>query len=122
MPFWSSLLSDVELPQVSQTTYAVAGATVLVALVGKLTYNYLQLSDIPGPFFARLTNLSRASWVASNRAHQIHIDLHKQHGDIVRFGPNMVSIADPREIPKIYKMHNPLVKVRLCPITTPDKE
>jgi hypothetical protein len=105
------MLNNIEIPHVSQTTVAVVGAAALAAVLSKLVFNYVHLSNIPGPFLARLTNLQRAGWVASNRAHEIHIEQHQKHGDVVRFGPNMVSVSDPREIPKIYKMHNPLIKV-----------
>jgi hypothetical protein len=104
------MLNNIEIPHVSQTTVAVVGAAALAAVLSKLVFNYMHLSNVPGPFLARLTNLQRAGWVASNRAHEIHIEQHEKHGDVVRFGPNMVSVSDPREIPKIYKMHNPLIK------------
>ena len=64
--------------------------------------SYLRLRHVPGPFIAAWTNLPRLSWVLSNRAHDIHIQLHRQYGKMVRFGPNMVSISDPAEISTIY--------------------
>lgn len=65
-------------------------------------YSYFRLRDVPGPSIAAWTNLPRLSWVLSNRAHEIHLQLHRQYGKIVRFGPNMVSISDPAEISVIY--------------------
>ncbi|CAJ2505230.1 Uu.00g126240.m01.CDS01 [Anthostomella pinea] len=71
---------------------------------------YWSLSHIPGPFLARLTNLPRLLWVLSNRAHDIHVNLHRRYGNIVRFGPNMVSVSDPAEIANIYRYSKPWPK------------
>jgi hypothetical protein len=71
-----------------------------------------KLSHVPGPFLAALSNIPRMSWVWGRRAHEIHIELHRKYGDLVRFGPNMVSIADPVEIPKIYGFTGNYKKVR----------
>ncbi|KAG9244294.1 cytochrome P450 [Calycina marina] len=75
-----------------------------------LLHNWFKLRHIPGPFLAKFTNIPRLSWVWSRRAHDVHIALHKQHGDLVRMGPNMVSVGDPLEIDKIYKLREPLNK------------
>ncbi|OAL64901.1 hypothetical protein A7C99_4337 [Trichophyton rubrum] len=75
----------------SQHTY-VLGLSILLPLVIFLVISvksYYRLSHIPGPFFARFTNIPRLLWVKSFNAHRIHIDLHKKYGPIVRFGPNM---------------------------------
>ncbi|KAL8990214.1 MAG: hypothetical protein Q9177_001072 [Variospora cf. flavescens] len=77
---------------------------LLAPLCYHLLHTYTRLKHVPGPFWARLTNLSRVSWVRTRRAHEIHTDLHSHYGDCVRFGPNMVSIADPAAIPTIYPM------------------
>lgn len=68
---------------------------------------YFRLSHIPGPFFAKFTNLQRFSWVLSLRAHEIHTEQHRKYGPLVRFGPNMVSVGDPREIGTIYSFKEP---------------
>lgn len=67
---------------------------------------------MPGPFLAAFSTIPRVSWVLSKRAHDIHIGLHQQYGDLVRFDPNMVSVADPVEISTIYPMKPEFVKVR----------
>ncbi|KAL4903514.1 hypothetical protein BDW74DRAFT_186129 [Aspergillus multicolor] len=72
--------------------------------------SYLRLSHIPGPFLAKLTNIPRFTWVLSNKAHDIHVALHRKYGPLVRFGPNMVSIADPKEVSHVYAFSNPWVK------------
>ncbi|EFE42798.1 cytochrome P450 oxidoreductase, putative [Trichophyton verrucosum HKI 0517] len=96
----------------SQHTY-VLGLSILLPLVIFLVISvksYYRLSHIPGPFFARFTNIPRLLWVKSFNAHRIHIDLHKKYGPIVRFGPNMVSVGDPREIGTIYSFKKPWPK------------
>lgn len=74
----------------------------ILALFVSSIRSYFRLSHIPGPFWAKFTNIPRFSWVLTYRAHEIHIALHRQYGPIVRFGPNMVSVGDPREIGTIY--------------------
>ena len=95
-------------------------AIQLASLIAAVTFgflllrfvtSYLRLRQVPGPFLAAWTNLPRVSWALSKRAHEIHIELHEKYGDLVRFGPNMVSISDPREIPTLYPMRPGFVKV-----------
>lgn len=85
---------------------------VLILCVWSLV-SYLRLRRIPGPFLAAISSLPRVSWVLSNRAHDIHIDLHKQYGKLVRFGPNVVSVGDPAEIPNLYGFTGKYQKVRM---------
>ncbi|KAL2799529.1 cytochrome P450 [Aspergillus keveii] len=75
--------------------------TVLSVLTCYLR-SYLRLRHIPGPFWAQFSNLPRFLWVAGGDAHDVHIALHRKYGDLVRIGPNLVSVTDPDEIPKIY--------------------
>ncbi|KAL4804154.1 cytochrome P450 [Aspergillus unguis] len=63
---------------------------------------YYRLRHIPGPFWARFTNIQRVAWVSTSRAHEVHELLHDQYGDLVRLGPNMVSLRDPAWIPVVY--------------------
>ena len=73
--------------------------------------SYLKLRHIPGPFWARLTNIQRILWVRSGRAHVLHQHVHQQFGDVVRFGPNMVSVSDPAAIATIYPTRTGIPKV-----------
>jgi hypothetical protein len=79
--------------------YALLLLTVAFVL---LFCRWRKLSNVPGPFLASISNIPRLCWVWGRRAHEIHIELHRKYGKLVRFGPNMVSIDDPVEIPKIY--------------------
>lgn len=84
-------------------------------------HSYLRLRHVPGPLAAAFTNLLRVSWILSDRAHQIHIDLHQKHGKLVRFGPNMVSVGDAAEIQTIYNFSGKFAKVRAVSVSkSPD--
>jgi len=72
------------------------------------------LNQIPGPYLASLTNWWRLYNVLVGRRQDIVQNrLHKQYGDIVRYGPNMVSFADPDAIKDIYGIGKPLTKVTI---------
>ena len=73
--------------------------------------SFLKLRDVPGPLLAAWTNVPRFLGVLSNRAHDFHIQLHRRYGKLVRFGPNMVSISDPAEIPTVYGFSTVFQKV-----------
>jgi hypothetical protein len=73
----------------------------------KLIYQayFSPLSHIPGPFFARFTNLWYFNSVRKSQAHHDNVALHKQyakpgenHARVVRLGPNLFSIAAPDKI------------------------
>ncbi|KAK9414373.1 putative Cytochrome P450 [Seiridium unicorne] len=68
--------------------------------------SYTRLRHIPGPRLAALTNLVRRSWVITGNAHEIHTDLHRKYGKVVRFGPNAVMVSQPGVIEKIYGFKN----------------
>ncbi|EFR04740.1 pisatin demethylase [Nannizzia gypsea CBS 118893] len=93
----------------SQSAY-ILGLSILIILFTSSVKSYHHLAHIPGPFFARFTNIPRFFWVKSFNAHIIHITLHKKYGPIVRFGPNMVSVGDPNEIGTIYSFKKPWPK------------
>lgn len=84
-----------------------------VFLITQYVLAYLQspLKNIPGPFLAKFSNV----WRFFNHYRQTHIEtqreLHAQHGDIVRLGPNTVSLADPSLIKTIYNTRGTFLKV-----------
>lgn len=80
----------------------ITAVAVVLYLVRYVCGLYLHLQNVPGPLFAKFTNLQRVWWVKSGRAHEYHRQMHAVYGPVVRFGPNMVSISDPRAIPVIY--------------------
>ena len=70
------------------------------------------LKDIPGPFLAKLTNIWRLVLVARKQSHMTLRKLHKQHGSVVRIGPNVLSLANPHLIKIIYPTRGDFEKVR----------
>lgn len=86
----------------SQSAIRVIAVFAVVYFIYHLRNTYQRLQHVPGPFFAKFTNLQRVWWVKTGRAHEFHRQVHAMYGPVVRFGPNMVSISDPRAIPVIY--------------------
>jgi hypothetical protein len=71
------------------------------------------LSSIPGPTLAAYTKLWRLHDVWKGDAHNTAIKLHRKHGNLVRIGPNHVSVGDPKEISNIYGLNKGYTKVRI---------
>lgn len=92
---------------------AILAVALFILLIVSSVRSYYRLAHIPGPVLARFTNIPRLSWVLSYRAHDIHTTLHRQYGPLVRFGPNMVSVADPAEVNTIYGFGKPWIKVSI---------
>ena len=88
-------------------------AALFLILIGYLIQNRFNrsLQRYPGPFLASLCDWWRFFDVLGRRAESTHIRLHKQHGDIVRLGPNTLSFANPAALGTIYGLHKGFVKV-----------
>lgn len=85
---------------------------LLVGYLVKQRYRH-QLNQYPGPFLASFTDLWRTHYLWRTRAiHELCIDLHKRHGDVVRLGPNLLSFGHPVAIKEIYGLNKGFVKVR----------
>lgn len=81
------------------------------AVVGRVFYVWWRLRHIPGPFLPSFSDYFRVKWVQSSKAHFVHQELHSKYGDVVRMGPNMVSIGDPEAVPSLYPMRRGFLKV-----------
>jgi hypothetical protein len=81
------------------------------------------LSSIPGPTLAKYTDLWKLNDVWKGHPHRTAIALHRNHGDLVRIGPNDVSVGDPKAIAEIYGLAKSYVKVTLCyPLASPEAQ
>ncbi|KAB5559620.1 cytochrome P450 oxidoreductase [Coniochaeta sp. 2T2.1] len=91
---------------------------VTVLYVLSLLYNRYRpgLSGIPGPALAKWTKLWRLHDVYQSQSHWTAIRLHRQHGPLVRIAPNVVSVADPKEIKTIYSLTSAFTKSAFYPI------
>lgn len=81
-----------------------------------LRNKYNGLSKIPGPKLAAYTKFWRLYDVYQGQAHLTAIKLHKKHGSLVRIAPNVISVADPKEISKIYNIKGDFTKTAFYPI------
>lgn len=70
------------------------------------------LRSLPGPFLAKFTDAWRLLKVWRGDYEKTTICLHEKYGDVVRVGPNMISIADPAAIESIYGVKTNFPKVR----------
>ena len=84
---------------------------LLIAYLAKNRFHH-GLQKYPGPFLASLTDWWRFFDVLGRRPEITQIALHKQHGDIVRYGPNALSFADSQALKTIYGLNKGFVKVR----------
>ena len=96
--------------------FPVVVLCIIFAYLIKNRYNH-GLQKYPGPFLASLTDWWRFFDVLGRRPDITHNRLHRQHGDIVRLGPNALSFADPQALKTIYGLNKGFTKVsaRSCP-------
>ncbi len=85
----------------------------LLLSVAYLATNYFNrgLQKYPGPFLASLTDWWRFFDVLGRRPDITHNRLHRQHGDIVRLGPNTLSFANPHALKTVYGLNKGFTKV-----------
>lgn len=103
------LVSGVSIAEL----FLVLTITGFLALVYVTCYNKYGygLNHLPGPWLASFSNIYRVLRVAKGTAHLQDINLHRKYGSVVRLGPNVVSIGDPKAIQKIYGITANLPKV-----------
>lgn len=96
-----------------RASFLVATLALLAVSWGMFNalHSYIRLRHIPGPRLAALTNFVRRAWVQTGDAHQIHTDLHRQYGTVVRVGPNAVMVSQVDAVNKIYGYKIRLEKV-----------
>ena len=71
------------------------------------------LYRFPGPLVASFTNLYRLLDAWRRAPHLTLLSLHKQYGDIVRLGPNVLSFGNPDALGEIYGLKANFPKVRM---------
>ncbi|MCJ1479500.1 hypothetical protein MMC13_008186 [Lambiella insularis] len=79
-------------------------------------YSCHGLQKYPGPFLASLTDWWRFVDVLGRRPDMTQIRLHRELGDIVRLGPNVLSFADPKALKIIYGLNKGFVKTEFYPV------
>ncbi|KAF2125779.1 pisatin demethylase [Dothidotthia symphoricarpi CBS 119687] len=76
------------------------------------------LNKYPGHWVAGYTNWWRLYDVLGWKHQWTQIALHREHGDVVRLGPNVLSFADPRAIKIIYGLNKGVMKSGFYPVQT----
>lgn len=78
----------------------VPAGFIFSLLAFRLMANYFTpgLRTIPGPFWARLSDLWRFIDACKGKHEQTIARLHDQYGPVVRIGPKCISVADPAAI------------------------
>lgn len=69
------------------------------------------IRNVPGPWVAKFSILYRLSLVIKGRAPEEYGALHAKYGDVVRVGPNHVSLNDPAAVPQVYGISSKFGKV-----------
>ncbi|KAF2090546.1 cytochrome P450 [Saccharata proteae CBS 121410] len=89
----------------------ILGACIAL-VVFHLLRNFFRpgLSSIPGPWPAKFTRMHRTFEMARNNHLTWVMNLHRKHGDYVRIAPNLVSIADPLLIDRIFSTNQDFLK------------
>ncbi|KAF8861671.1 cytochrome P450 monooxygenase-like protein [Acephala macrosclerotiorum] len=96
---WSATWSTAQLTAIIVLSYLVS----LTASI--LTYRvfFHPLKGFPGPLSAKLTKLAHVFRLLKKSDNYLQADrLHKKYGNIVRVGPNEVTIIIPDAVPLIY--------------------
>ncbi|KAJ4368605.1 hypothetical protein N0V86_009512 [Didymella sp. IMI 355093] len=93
------------------TFFAIGTIALVIQYV--VTYLSSPLKKVPGPLLAKFSNI----WRFYNHYGQTHIEtqkeLHKKYGDVVRLGPNTVSVADASLLKTIYSTRGTFLKVQV---------
>ncbi|UPK95858.1 hypothetical protein LCI18_006793 [Fusarium solani-melongenae] len=99
-------------------SFGIATLWLLAGILLRLLVNkYGQgLNKVPGPWLAGFTDLWRLFIVRGRRAQEVHIELHKKYGPMVRLGPRAVSVADPEAIKIIYSPSSGYSKSAFYPV------
>lgn len=87
--------------------------SVLLLTILHLSWTYFTspIKNVPGPFLAKFTNLWRFFDTYGGRPELTQQILHEKYGSVVRLGPDVVSISDPKLLRTIYNTKGNYLKV-----------
>lgn len=70
------------------------------------------MNKVPGPLYARFTNLPlKAAVISGRRIHHVHA-LHERYGPLVRISPGEVAVADAQAYKQIHAVNSGFDKAR----------
>ncbi|KAH7112985.1 cytochrome P450 [Dactylonectria estremocensis] len=84
--------------------------TVLVVFHFVRNYFNPGVSDLPSPFWAKISNVWRFIDVARGRAQETHLRLHEKYGPYVRLGSNLVSVCNLDVLKSVYGVNQGYTK------------
>jgi hypothetical protein len=75
-----------------------------IALLSILVINYFRnpLRHVPGPFWAKFSNLWLVYHTRQGKMHRKIIEVHEKYGPLVRLGPHEISTADIDSLRIVY--------------------
>ncbi|ETS85305.1 hypothetical protein PFICI_03330 [Pestalotiopsis fici W106-1] len=101
IPALETLSFDSNKPE-HRLAFAVGTALLAYGIYTIVAALTSPLRAIPGPFWARFTRLWYLKEVWTHKAHRTNLELHKNHGPIVRIAPNEYSLDDPAACKILY--------------------
>lgn len=86
------------------------GLAALVVVISSyiLTYIRSPLKSYPGPLLAKSTDWYRTYHALDT--HTLQVQLHRRYGPVVCYGPNCLSLSDPRLVKTIYNARGNYLK------------
>ncbi|KAK9414814.1 putative Pisatin demethylase [Seiridium unicorne] len=87
-------------------------AALLLVTYVVYTYFFNSLSYVPGPAISRISNFWKVKAAWHEDLPKRLIALHREHGPIVRVGPDTISLNDPAAYPIIYGVKQGFKKTR----------
>ncbi|KAL6409139.1 putative P450 monooxygenase [Ilyonectria robusta] len=104
----SSLESKLELQLPGKNIVILIVAALCLPLIYNVFFH--PVARIPGPFFAKLSDIWHAYHLSTGTRHMLLYDLHKKYGPLVRIGPNTVSVDTNEGLQKIFSATSPIDK------------
>lgn len=99
----------MSIADVVLTPYTIPIALALFWIIPYLTSN-TTIRDVPGPFFAKFSNLWLMLQARQGKRYKSVDEAHKKYGKLVRIQPDHVSIADESAINAVYGHGNGFLK------------
>jgi hypothetical protein len=93
---------SLPLAQISVSLLVWLSALGMSILIYRLILPFHPLQHIPGPLFAKSTQICQFYSLFRGRPRVDQRRLHERYGPVVRIGPNEVSIADTSALPIIF--------------------
>ncbi|KAJ5096607.1 Cytochrome P450 [Penicillium angulare] len=85
-------------------TLQVAAACLGAFLIFHIIRVERRIADVPGPFIARFTDWWRVYHYIKGDWGETILWWHQRYGDLIRTGPNRISVGDPLEVPRVYQV------------------